>query len=154
MNNLSTECFLRVLQLHRKIQHNVKKNLAELGFAWNQYSILKSINPGETLTLSEISARAVKVNSNVTSLVDFLEEKGIVMRINDPDDRRVIRVKLTDEGVKVRKETIEKHEAFVNTLFSQIEDNEKKLFIEAADAILKGVEQVLDCDINSLPTLH
>lgn len=144
MNNLSMECFLRVIRLHRKVQHGVRKHLSELGFAWNQYSVMKNINPGEALTLSEISARALKVNSNVTSLVDFLEQKGIVMRINDPADRRVIRVKLTNEGTKIRTEVLKKHEEFVIEMFSKIGDNEKITFISAADKILDGVEQPVD----------
>jgi len=139
VDNLSMECFSRVIRLHRKVLHRSRRHLSELGFAWNQYSVMKNISPGEALTLSEISARSFKVNSNVTGLVDFLEQKGVVMRVNDPVDRRVVRVKLTDEGIKIRKEVLIKQEEFIVEMFSKISDDEKTAFINSANNVLNGL---------------
>jgi DNA-binding MarR family transcriptional regulator len=41
-------------------------------------------------------------NSNITWIVDRLEERGYVERRPDPDDRRVKLIALTDEGRAVR----------------------------------------------------
>jgi DNA-binding MarR family transcriptional regulator len=38
---------------------------------------------------------------NVTGLVDRLEERGLVERLRDPGDRRVVRVHLTDPGSRI-----------------------------------------------------
>jgi DNA-binding MarR family transcriptional regulator len=42
--------------------------------------------------------------SNVTWLVDRLEERGLVERRTSPSDRRVRTVVVTEEGLRVRKE--------------------------------------------------
>jgi DNA-binding MarR family transcriptional regulator len=44
--------------------------------------------------------------SNVTWLTDRLEERGLVERRPDPNDRRVKLLHLTDEGRKVRDEVM------------------------------------------------
>jgi DNA-binding MarR family transcriptional regulator len=38
---------------------------------------------------------------NVTGLVDRLEERGLVERLRDPGDRRVVRVHLTEAGGRI-----------------------------------------------------
>jgi len=42
-------------------------------------------------------------SSNLTGITDRLEERGLVRRTLDPDDRRVRLLVLTDEGRKVRR---------------------------------------------------
>jgi DNA-binding MarR family transcriptional regulator len=38
---------------------------------------------------------------NVTGLVDRMEERGLVERSRDPDDRRVVHVRLTESGRRI-----------------------------------------------------
>ncbi|MGH7713758.1 MAG: MarR family winged helix-turn-helix transcriptional regulator [Gemmatimonadaceae bacterium] len=51
-----------------------------------------------SLALSEIAERLNCVRSNVTQLVDRLEADGLVRRLYDPADRRMVRAELTDLG--------------------------------------------------------
>jgi len=47
-------------------------------------------------------------NSNLTGIIDRLEERDLVRRTPDPKDRRVKLLVLTDEGRRVRKEIIQR----------------------------------------------
>jgi len=126
MDDLRLECHRKLMALSRKILQQSRKHLNSLGFAWNQYLVMRSIQPGEALTLSEISSRSYKENSNITAIIDFLEEKGIVERNSDPADRRAIRVRLTPKGKEIRQKTVEEHEEFIKNLYPRL-DNEDAL---------------------------
>ena len=76
----------------------------------------ESREQGEALTLSEISARVHRKNSNVT-YHRFLVSKGIVERIPDEKDRRIIRVRLTEEGIAIRQQAMEHHDNFILQLY-------------------------------------
>jgi DNA-binding MarR family transcriptional regulator len=52
----------------------------------------------QPLPLSELAERCTCVRSNITQLVDRLESEGLVRRVDDPSDRRVIRARLTALG--------------------------------------------------------
>ncbi len=52
----------------------------------------------ESLALSEIAERLNCVKSNVTQLMDRLEGDGLVRRLYDPADRRIVRAELTAIG--------------------------------------------------------
>jgi MarR family transcriptional regulator, organic hydroperoxide resistance regulator len=52
-------------------------------------------------TMSEVAAALQCDNSNVTGIVDSLEEKGLVGRRSSEEDRRVKLIELTPEGRRV-----------------------------------------------------
>jgi DNA-binding MarR family transcriptional regulator len=55
-------------------------------------------DPGEPMTMGDLS-RALNVPlSTATRIVDLMVKSESVMRLHDPDDRRVVRVALTDTG--------------------------------------------------------
>jgi DNA-binding MarR family transcriptional regulator len=73
-------------------------------------------------TMSEIAAVLHCDNSNVTGIVDGLEEKGLATRQPSPADRRVKLIALTPEGRKLRvrlQRAVEKPPAWVERLSEQ-----------------------------------
>lgn len=54
--------------------------------------------PGKRLRMVEIAARLGLAKSAVTKTVDRLEERGLLIRDRDPDDRRTVYASLTGPG--------------------------------------------------------
>lgn len=78
--------------------------LGTVGLSVAKHSALtKLAEAGEPLTLSELAERLSCVRSNITQLVDRLEADGLVVRVDDPSDRRSIRAELTDLGREKRE---------------------------------------------------
>jgi DNA-binding MarR family transcriptional regulator len=69
-----------------------------------QVRALGVLDPGRPVPMSELAEALHCDNSNVTGIVDRLEERGLVRREPSPGDRRVKLLVLTDEGEKVRAE--------------------------------------------------
>jgi DNA-binding MarR family transcriptional regulator len=64
---------------------------------------LLTIEPGEPKPMGALAEALHCDASNITWLVDRLEERGYVERRLHPADRRVRTVALTDEGIRVRE---------------------------------------------------
>jgi DNA-binding MarR family transcriptional regulator len=64
--------------------------------------------------------------SNLTGIVDRLEEKKLVSRKRDEHDRRVVHVVLTDKGTKLYKNTIPVFESSASRIFAQLGSPEQK----------------------------
>jgi DNA-binding MarR family transcriptional regulator len=60
------------------------------------------------LTMGELSKGISAPTSSTTRMVNWLVDNGYALRLSDPDDRRIVRVALTDEGRKLH-EYIESH---------------------------------------------
>ncbi|WP_020670414.1 MarR family winged helix-turn-helix transcriptional regulator [Amycolatopsis nigrescens] len=72
----------------------------ELDLTPQQAQLLTSVAPRE-MTHGELAVRLHCDKTNITGLVDRLERRELVRRRPDPDDRRVTRVSLTDQGTEL-----------------------------------------------------
>jgi len=72
----------------------------KLGLRPSAFGALRAL--GEPRTMSEIAAVLHCDNSNVTGIVDGLEERGLAVRTVSARDRRVKLIALTAEGRRVR----------------------------------------------------
>src|SRR5215212_1286231 len=97
----ATEASRRAAMVHRW-------NAIGLSKATGQYTVLRNLHfAGENrMTQSEIGRRMNVTSSNVTRLIDGLEQDGLVRRTADPSDRRVTYVELTDEGRTVSERIV------------------------------------------------
>jgi DNA-binding MarR family transcriptional regulator len=66
-----------------------------------QLNILYTLHRNGEMPMSRL-ADALNVSlSNATGLVDRMEERGFIERTRVPEDRRIVQVRITDEGVRV-----------------------------------------------------
>lgn len=76
----------------------------ELGLRPAAFGALRALD--RSRTMSELATVLHCDNSNVTGIVDGLEEKGLVTREPSPDDRRVKLIAPTTEGRRVRRRLV------------------------------------------------
>jgi DNA-binding MarR family transcriptional regulator len=80
----------------------------------------------EGLKMGELSRRMMVTGGNVTGITDQLVAEGLVVREDNPKDRRAYIVKLTKEGRRVFREWAEKHEEWIIRLFDGLGAKEKE----------------------------
>jgi len=81
------------------VEMQLEAELLPLGLSLPKLGVLsKLVDAGESLPLRTLAERLSCVRSNVTQLVDRLEAEKLVVRTDDPNDRRSIRASLTPEG--------------------------------------------------------
>ncbi len=73
--------------------------LREYGLSSSKLDVLKHLVKAETpLSLSQLADRLTCGRSNITQLIDRLEQDKLVQRVPDPQDRRCMRATVTDQG--------------------------------------------------------
>lgn len=132
-----------IFRVQGKLNRLVKIYLEQFNLSSSEFGIIKCLGES-SLTLSELSERMLRVNSNTTAMIDHLEVKGLVRREPDPKDRRVTRVKLTEAGDKLWKEVVPKHDDFIRKLLATLTDFETNALI----ALLEKTEKICDRDLN------
>ncbi len=81
-------------------------------------SALVSIEKHGPLSLGDLAAHEQIAPATVTKLVTKLVDEGLVTRTNDPDDRRVFRVLLTDAGAARLADSRSRRNAYLATRLS------------------------------------
>ncbi len=65
------------------------------------------------MTIGELSNKMYLAFSTTTDLVDRMEKNELVKRVKDPNDRRVVRIHLLEEGERIIDEVIKKRQAYL-----------------------------------------
>ncbi|MFF8657581.1 MarR family winged helix-turn-helix transcriptional regulator [Streptomyces huasconensis] len=91
----------QLLRLTRRLQRIQKRHLVPIGITPAQSRLLRTLAHCETPPrMADLADRLEVVPRAVTTLVDALEAGDLVRRVPDPTNRRVIRIQLTDAGLK------------------------------------------------------
>jgi DNA-binding MarR family transcriptional regulator len=71
-----------------------------------QLHALRALEPDVELTMSALAGSLFCDASNVTGIVDRLEDRGLIERRPAAHDRRVKMLAVTDEGARLRAEVV------------------------------------------------
>ena len=76
------------------------------------------------LSISEVGKKLYISKPNMTSLVDSLIEEGFVTRIDDKNDRRIIHIKITENGKKEAKELFNNAKEIIKGNLAQLDEKD------------------------------
>jgi DNA-binding MarR family transcriptional regulator len=119
---------LRILSCTNQIENRIRQNLqARFETTLPRFDLMAQLERApEGLKMSELSQRMMVTGGNVTGITDGLEKEGLVVREVDATDRRVFRVRLTQEGQRQFQRMAAEHEQWVVDLFGSLTQKEKK----------------------------
>jgi DNA-binding MarR family transcriptional regulator len=84
--------------------------------------------------------------SNASGLIDRIEERGFVERVRVPDDRRVVHVRLTDEGARKLREVELFKEDMMQRVLSKLDDQALVGVAQAMDDLRNAVGELVHDD--------
>lgn len=76
------------------------------------------------MTIGELSNKMYLAFSTTTDLVDRMEKNSLVKRVKDPNDRRVVRIHLLDEGERIIDECIQKRQLYLKEVLNEYSSEE------------------------------
>lgn len=95
------ELYLNILRTGDRLQIHFERLFREFGLTPAQYNILRILRgEGKPLPILEIAGRMITAVPGITGLIDRLEKAAFVERQRCPDDRRVIYVAITANGLQ------------------------------------------------------
>lgn len=99
------EALLNILKTSDRIQNKAGKLFREYRLTSSQYNVLKILrSEAKPLPSLEIASRMIQVVPAITGLIDRLEAQGFVERQRCDQDRRVVYVAITENGMKLLDE--------------------------------------------------
>ena len=120
--------WINLQQTFRVIQARIDERLgAETDLSWPEFELLMRLElaADHPLQMSEIAAQLVGSPSGTTRIADRLEKDGLIVRETPRENRRIVRVQLTDHGRKVLGEAKKTfHRTLQETFGSHLGDHE------------------------------
>jgi DNA-binding MarR family transcriptional regulator len=96
----------------RRFLHWSEEQAVALGLSASQHQLLLAVRGHRDQrgpTIGEVAEALLLRHHSVVGLVDRAEDAGLVRRITDPDDHRVVRVRPTPLGSRRLRQLSERH---------------------------------------------
>jgi len=95
------------------------RHIRSLRLTPSQFDVIATLGDTDGMTCSELSRRTLVTKGTLTGVLDRLMAKGLIRRDDVKDDRRRIRVRLTEKGDALFRKTFAAHIAFLRPYFER-----------------------------------
>ncbi|MFJ8308254.1 MULTISPECIES: MarR family winged helix-turn-helix transcriptional regulator [unclassified Streptomyces] len=99
----------RIYRIARAMGDRMDREYAKFGIGRGEFDVIATLRrSGDPYTLSprQLSATLMLTTGGMTGRLDKLEKAGLLTRSPDPNDRRGLRVSLTEKGLKLVDESV------------------------------------------------
>jgi DNA-binding MarR family transcriptional regulator len=116
------------------LRHHVE-NFHKIKITLPQIIVLETLYRQGEINMTDL-ARALNVTTAaVTGLCDRLVRDGYAERIDDPADRRVVKIKLTGEGKRVAKHVLDQRKKTMIRIFGMVSQDEREKYLSILEHI-------------------
>lgn len=143
MNELDAEQLRDMLRvLIRKLGILQKGEAVCCGVTLSQCHAITELGRVGTLSVIEL-AELLNLDKSTTSRnVDNLVAAGLVIREVNPEDRRYVSLKLSDEGIRLNNQINQGMDEYFNNVLSLISQSKRETVSEGLRELLKAVNQI------------
>jgi DNA-binding MarR family transcriptional regulator len=121
------------------------QRLVKLGVSMTQIHILSMLEHHGEMAMSRLAEMLDVSDSNATGLVDRLAERGLVERVRDLEDRRVVTVRPSQKGRDVLDEVQLMRDDLLRQVLARLEPEQAERLADALadvrDAVVAEVQE-------------
>lgn len=129
-------------RLVRTLQMFERATLTRHGFTFSQSYTILNLHQGNVLTMNELSSKMNLDTSTMTRIVNRLLRDQYVHRERNPEDRRVVFIRLTEKGERAAEELAGEVREFYRRIISEIPQGEVEQVFSSVQLLLSAFERV------------
>ncbi len=137
------QCGELIKHIHCAMQKNANNELREEDLTFAQVHLLFILQrqPEGTCPLKDLEKKLGIAQSTTAGLVKRSAEKGLVELLDDPTDRRVKLAHITEKGLKVCDDTVEKIRRSEERMVKLLTPEEANTLVELLGKVYLAVSQ-------------
>ena len=129
------------VSMHRSIR-NFICYARESGLSMSQLGALFHIQRSGSSGVTDLGDDLGVTSSAASQMLERLVQQDLVLRSEDPSDRRVKQIILTDKGLQVLRESIRARQRWLADLAETLSDSEKEAIIAALNTLIDKANQL------------
>lgn len=120
----AVRAYVKLMRAQRGVLARLEPALAACALTLTQLGVLEAVLHLGPLSHRELGRKLLTSPANLTDVVDKLERRGLVRRERATDDRRLVRVALTDPGRALIQAVFPAHAADIAAAMSALDPAE------------------------------
>jgi len=131
LNNVLVKLFNRILS----IEEEAITRASALGITMSEIHVIEAIGNADPRSMSEVASDLGVTMGTLTASVNRLVHKGHVTRSRPDNDRRVVLVTLTGEGMVAHDLHEQFHMRMVDSILKNLSEEEQRSIVMAAEKL-------------------
>lgn len=116
-----------------KMEEDAIKNSSKHNLSITEVHTLAAIGAGKAKTMTQVAASLKISVSTLTTAINKLVDKKYVNRFRVPEDRRIVKIELTQEGVEAVEEHEEFHQKMIGDVLAELKEGEQEILLNSLD---------------------
>lgn len=144
MTDRTDDALVALRQILRATELNSRLLAKESGLSTSQLIVLQTVVRESKVTPGSVAQAVSLSQATVTALVDKLEQRGLVQRQRDTEDRRRVWIEPTDGGRATAGAAPDLLQDRFQTRFKRLKDWEQSMVVTALERITEmlGAEEI------------
>jgi len=134
----------RTFALQRRAQAGVHEGLGLSHAAFDMLANLRRSGAPHRKTASSLARSSLVSTGGITFRMDGLEQAGLIRRVRDTADRRVIHAELTDDGLQLIDEAVARHLELLSSLLDGLTAQEQRELAQLLAKLERSISAVID----------
>jgi len=137
---------VEVRDLFADIAERMKeRSVGILGFSVtrSQLKAMTALAEDSLISMGSLCSMARVKMPSLTEVVDRFESEGILTRVRDDGDRRVVRVCFTEKGKKMHREVLKRRAEELKGLFGSLGRKERTALVEALTTVAAVLNKIV-----------
>lgn len=134
------EIFYWISRVYKAIKREFNRRLESMDLTYVDFLILMNLRESQRSMVS-LAKEILMTQAGITAAVDRLEERGLVRRERDSQDRRVINVKITEEGLKVLEKALQIYTEMAEELLREVNKEDKTKLMELLSLLMSKMAE-------------
>ncbi|GAB6875661.1 hypothetical protein JCM13210_03870 [Thermaerobacter litoralis] len=123
------------------IRHHGRAILGQFDITPPQFDALLVLMRHPELTMGELCQHLYLASSTVTDLVDRLERQQLVQRVRDPEDRRVIRLRLLPRARELLDAVLEARRAYLARVLAHLDPVDRRVLLRSLERLVDAIRR-------------
>lgn len=140
MNRDLDELISVMQEIWRFVMRQHKESFEDSRTTMLQFHTLRYIAEKKSIIMKELAEHLHMTVSSATQLINRLYDLGFVTRTSDKEDRRLIRLNITEKGKKELAEIKKKKVQYMKNVFSKLSDADIKDLLRIQKALLVSLK--------------
>lgn len=107
----------------------------ERGLTMPQIRVLFMLAERPGASAGELAEELKVSPPTITGMTDRLSKQGLIVRGVDPGDRRIVRLQLSEEGVRLTTELVDMSKAVLRGVFERIPEDRLEMLADLLDEV-------------------
>ncbi len=141
------EQFLKTIQewteifMHRSM-HNIFLFSKDCGLTMSQFGALFQIRTRGRMGVSDVGDDLGVTSAAASQMLERLVQQGFITRSEDPDDRRVKQIVLTEKGSQLLHQSVQARQEWLKNLATMMTKEESKQVINGLQILIEKTHQL------------